>query len=326
VLSGLSISTLCLCILLAVALDGLLGEPRRAHPLVGFGRLAQKTEAWLNKNRSESRRRGALAVLLLTLVPAVIIDWLLSSPFSHSAETALAVLCLYLALGSRSLVEHALNVSKALQQGELEQARIHTSFLVSRDTANMDTKDMAKATIESTLENGNDAVFAPLFWFILAGAPGVVFYRLSNTLDAMWGYKTERFLHFGWAAARLDDVLNFIPARLTALSYAIAGKFGNALHCWRHQSPQWKSPNAGPVMAAGAGALALQLGGPAYYHGQLQQRPQLGNGNEPQAQDIKAAINLFARALLIWLLPILLLLAAILLFGLYWTTAGGSFA
>ena len=156
------------------------------------------------------------------------------------------------------------------------------------------------------MENGCDAVFGALFWFVLAWGSGVVLYRLANTLDAMWGYKTPRYRDFGWAAARLDDLLNWVPARLTALSYvAVGAKPALAWRCWREQAPRWKSPNAGPVMAAGAGALGLALGGQARYHGEWSARPALGEGLAPRAGDIGRAVALLRRALLLWLAAIL---------------------
>jgi adenosylcobinamide-phosphate synthase len=131
----------------------------------------------------------------------------------------------------------------------------------------------------------------------VAGAPGALAYRLANTLDALWGYRSDRYARFGWAAARLDDLLNLLPARLTALAYALVGDTRRALACWRTQARAWKSPNAGPVMAAGAGALGLRLGGPARYRGKVEERPPLGAGELPTAVDIGRARALIDRAL-----------------------------
>lgn len=295
-------TTLLITLLAALLLDRLLGEPRRAHPLIAFGRRVQWLEARLSDAGNASiwgqRLRGSLAVVLL-LIPLTVLVWLLSQ--WHDIALWLNVLILYLAIGGRSLVEHACRVRDALQENNMQLARTRTGYLVSRDTGHMNAQEMARATIESTLENGCDALFAPIFWFLIAGAPGVLFYRLANTLDAMWGYKTPRYRDFGWAAARLDDVLNFIPARLTALSYAVTGRFVSAIQCWSSQAGACASPNAGPVMAAGAGALALRLGGPAVYHGQMQARPQLGLGSLPAAEDIDQAVNLLRRSLGLWL-------------------------
>jgi len=279
----------------ALALDAWLGEPRRFHPLVGFGRLAQALE---RRIYGDAIARGLAAVLLL-LVPfallATVTRWL---PWG----AVLDALLLYLAIGWNSLGVHAGAVRDALVADDLPAARRRVGFLVSRDTAALDREGVAKAAVESVLENGNDAIFGAIFWFVAAGAPGVALYRLANTLDAMWGYRNERYLRFGRAAARLDDVLNFVPARLTALSYALAGNFNRALRCWRVQGAAWKSPNAGPVMAAGAGSLGVLLGGPASYHGAMQERPPLGEGRKSQAGDIDRALRLIRHALLLWLL------------------------
>ena len=135
----------------------------------------------------------------------------------------------------------------------------------------------------------------------LVGGVGAVLFRLANTLDAMWGYKNARFLHFGWAAARIDDVLGYLPSRLTALSYALCGQTRRALSCWRRQAPGWDSPNAGPVMASGAGSLGVILGGAAIYHGQLEERPSLGEGRPPCGEDVSRAIALVRHSLALWL-------------------------
>ncbi|MCE5181827.1 MAG: adenosylcobinamide-phosphate synthase CbiB [Betaproteobacteria bacterium] len=283
---------------LAAILDRLLGEPRRWHPLVGFGRLAQQVEAQLNGSASR-RWRGVLAVVLL-VGGFIFLIFLMRHSLGVWGWLLDAAL-LYLAIGAASLKQHADAVRWALADGDLDAARRNVGLIVSRDTMDMDETAVATATIESVLENGCDAVFGALFWFFVAGAPGAVAYRLANTLDAMWGYKTARYLHFGWAAARLDDLLNWIPARLVALTYSILGNTGVAWRCWRSQAAGWESPNAGPVMAAGAGALALQLGGTAIYHGQRESRPDLGAGRAPEAADIARATALVDRGVMLWL-------------------------
>ena len=293
--------------LLAVLLDQWLGEPRRFHPLVGFGRLAKKVEdaCYGPATKPAHRRlRGVAAVGLLVGGPAAL-AWLASGRLGSNAWVLQALL-LYLALGAASLGQHAEEVRRALAEGDLARARERVGRMVSRETAQMDEEAVARATVESVLENGCDAAFGALFWFFVAGAPGVVAYRLANTLDAMWGYRNERYLQFGWAAARLDDVLNWLPARLTALSYALLGRTRLAWRCWRNQAPHWDSPNAGPVMAAGAGTLGLRLGGPAVYHGRLEIRPDLGQGAAPGPADIARAVALVGRGVWLWLAAALL--------------------
>lgn len=292
---------------LALVLDGALGEPRLAHPLVLFGRLATATEAWWYgpsvASDTQRRLRGVLAAVVLVVPPAVVAWWLSTFPKVGPVTT---VLLLYLTLGGQSLAQHATRVSNALRTGNLGQARHRTSHLVSRDVTDMGATQLVAATVESVLENGCDAVFGALFWFLLAGAPGAVAYRLANTLDAMWGYRTPRYWYFGWAAARLDDLLNLVPARLTAATYALVGDSFGAMRCWRRQARSWESRNAGAVMAAGAGALQVRLGGPACYHGRLRARPLLGVGKAPETDDITRAIALVRRGVLVWVLATVL--------------------
>jgi adenosylcobinamide-phosphate synthase len=292
--------TLALLACGAVLLDAWLGEPTRWHPLVGFGWLVNQLEKRLNPPHRQSLRRqyviGIAGVLLLVL-PIVTVCLLLMK-LSVWLALGLHLYLLYFAIGHRSLRQHGLAVYHALQAGLFQQAQRATSYMVSRD---VEAIEPVSATIESVLENGNDSVFGSLFWFFVAGGPGALAYRLVNTLDAMWGYRTPRFFYFGWAAARLDDVLNYFPARLTAITYALLGNTRRAWTAWRSQAPLWDSPNAGPVMAAGAGALNVQLGGAARYHGEWHQRPQLGTTVPPTAEDIPRALRLVRNGMLAWL-------------------------
>lgn len=289
-----------LAALAAVLLDRLLGETPVLHPLVGFGKLVGTIEQLLN--RSAAGRGGRLLGLIawsLAVLPLLALAfWLRQAP---AWAWHLDVLLCYFALGARSLAQHGEAVRRPLAANNLPEARRRVSYLVSRDTTQLDASGVAKAGVESVLENGNDAIFGTLFWFILLGGPGALLFRLANTLDAMWGYKNERFLQFGWAAARIDDALNWIPARLTALTYALLGSPLRALACWRSQAPAWESPNAGPVMAAGAGSLGVLLGGSAIYEGAAENRPPLGQGANPGHQDIGRAIQLVQRGILLWL-------------------------
>lgn len=297
-------------VLVAVSLDAWLGEPRRWHPLVGFGRLAQTLERHLH---ADTHLAGLLA-WMTGVLPLVLLAGLVEAgaqAWSSWAVVASGAVVLALAIGHRSLGDHARPVADALDADDLASARTLVGQTVSRDTAALDASQVAGAATESVLENGCDAVFGALFWFVLLGLPGVVLYRLANTLDAMWGYRTARYGRFGWAAARIDDVLNLVPARLTALGYALCGNTRPALRCWSGQAPHWKSPNAGPVMAAGAGALGIRLGGAAPYHGQWTQRPVLGEGQAPQAGSIREALALVRNSLLLWLVALLVMVGAL---------------
>ena len=179
---------------------------------------------------------------------------------------------------------------------------------MSRETDQLDGTQIAQASVESVLENSSDALFASLFWFMVAGIEGAVLHRLINTLDAMWGYKTPQYLYFGRFAAYFDDVLNFIPARLTAYGFVFCahsveqGK--KALKCWRTQAKQCSSPNGGPVMTAGAGALNVRLSEGAYYHGEWQEKPLMGCGDVAQAHSIVEALALVQKTLYFWLFSI----------------------
>lgn len=293
------ILSITVCIL-ALLLDLLLGEPRRRHPLVGLGWCAERVEAALNAGGQGGVLAGGLAVALLML--PVIGVALVASALPWPYGLVVAVILLWVCIGHSSLAEHGMAVYQPLMDEDLETARERVGMIVSRNTRGLDEEAIAKATTESLLENGADAIFASLFWFLVAGLPGLLLHRAVNTLDAMWGYRSDRFNRFGRVAARLDDALNWVPARLTALGYALAGRTRMALRCWKTQARAWESPNAGPVMAAGAGALGVRLGGRAPYHDGWRERPLLGHGEPADALTIPSAITLIQRSLVLWML------------------------
>lgn len=255
---------------LAVALDWLSGGARRWHPLLGFERLAMVLEHRLG---APDRWRGALAVAVLLLPATLLADALAQLPGLWGA--AFSICALYFTLGHKRLHDHA------RREGD--------------DTASV---------CENVLESGG--VFGALFWFLVAGAPGAILYRLAWALNARWGGKNPRHPEFGWAAAQLDDMLNIVPARLAALTYALLGDTRQALACWREQAPAWDSPNAGPVLAAGAGALGIRLGGRARLRGEWHERPPLGTGAVPEVADLERALALVRHGVLLWLLVIAL--------------------
>jgi adenosylcobinamide-phosphate synthase len=291
----------------ALLLDKLFGEFPRYHPLVGFGKIANFVEAKLNLlPYAKSRVLGILACLSIVLPLPILF-------FVFKSDTAtfwiLETFVLYLAIGQRSLAQHAQQIFQPLQQNDLATARHFTGFIVSRDTQDMSEQDMTRATVESVLENGHDAVLASLFYFLLGGAPLVILHRLVNTLDAMWGYKTPRFLHFGWCAAKLDDLLGFFSACTSCLLYGMQtrplSKIKQILICAWQQSQKYKSKNGGLCMSVGAQVLGFSLGGSASYHGKMVEGTVLGSGRQVTLADIPASIQLVKQASYLWVIVVL---------------------
>lgn len=290
----------------ALGLDQLLGETKHYHPLVGFGNLAIATEKRVNVSSSSSTSvfAGFLALCLLVSIPVFLVT-LLSSVLGFY-WFILDILVLYWAIGLKSLIDHTKPIYKALLEQDLNAAKTAVSWIVSRNTDTMTSEKVISATVESTLENGCDSVFAALFWCLIGGAPLVLAYRLVNTLDAMWGYRTERFEYFGKCSAILDDVLNYIPARLTAASYALLGDTATAIHSWKTHAKLLKSPNGGPVMCAGAGSLNVRLGGPTVYHNKSVKKPYFGGQQISTLNDINRSNALVHKTALLWCALILL--------------------
>ena len=300
----MKLTLICLC---AVLCDRLVEEPRRWHPLTGFIWLAQQLEA-VCYGPSELKISlrlllGALALLLM-IVPAALLAWKLAAvPYlGVVAEGGL----LYLSLQAAGLERHARAVAKALQDKDLQQARAQVSRLVSRDTQELGEEELSLALVEAVLKRGCTGTLGALFWFLVAGAPGVVVYRLVTVLDGLWGYPTPRYRYFGQATACLNDALNWLPARLTALSYALVGDRETAWRCWREQASAWRGVNTGPLLAAGAGALNLQLGGVVRYYDREVARPALGEGLLPRRRDIERVVNLVNWSMGLWIVLLFL--------------------
>ena len=310
-----------LILFISLLLDQLIGEPRRFHPLVGFGWCVSKLESIMNRGNLQ-RLKGILALLVLVM-PIVLLMFFILQYFDLAMEMTwnmdwgmlwlVEVVILYLAIGRKSLMQHADAVMKPLKSSDIETARTKLSYIVSRDTENLQQQGIITATIESVIENSNDAIFAAIFWYLVAGIPGVLCYRLVNTLAAMWGYKNNRFFEFGWAAAKLHDVMNWIPARLTVVTFAVLGSLKNMGEFKKvfttafEQGALCSSPNAGPVMAAGACSLNVKLGGEAVYQGQLIAKPELGYGGTPQVNHINLAMTLVNKSVVLWLSVIVIL-------------------
>ena len=282
---------------LGYLLDSLLGDPRHGHPVAGFGRVAQSLET---RSYADSRPAGAAHVAVL--VGATVAFGLGLDRVSRCrplARTVLTAAGSWAVLGGRSLRREADTIAGQLADGDLEGARVQVRNLVGRDTAELAEAEVARATVESLAENTSDAVVAPLFWAAVAGLPGLLGYRAVNTLDAMIGHPSPRYLRFGWAAARLDDLANWAPARIAGVLTAgcaplVGGSPSTALAVVRRDAGQHPSPNAGVVEAAFAGALGLQLGGQNVYQGRVENRGTLGDGRDPDPADVIRAGRLAA--------------------------------
>lgn len=276
-------------------LDRLIGDPERRHPVAGFGQVAGRLEERLY---ADDRRAGVAVVVLAVGVPvaaSVAVERVSGRwPLVTGVLTAAAT---WAVLGGRSLVSEAGAVADHLGSEDLPAARRQVGRLVGRDTAELDASEVARAAVESVAENSSDAVVAPLLWGAVAGLPGLIGYRAVNTLDAMVGHRSERYERFGWAAARLDDVANWIPARVAATLATLGAPWVNgspkeAMAVVRRDASAHPSPNAGVVEAAYAGALGIQLGGVNAYEGQVSERGTLGDGRSPEGGDIARATRL----------------------------------
>ena len=275
-------------LLLGFAADRLLGDPRRFHPVAGFGAAATGLERRLY---ADSRATGAPAATA-AIGLGVAAERVARHPVAQAGATAMTT---WTVLGGRSLEREALAVDAHLNVDDLRAARQRLTHLVGRDTSTLRASEVARAVVESVAENTSDAVVAPLVWGAVAGVPGLLAYRAANTLDAMVGHHNDRYERFGWAAARLDDLMNLPGSRLAAAATLLAspGTAGAAVLAWRRDATAHPSPNAGVVEAAFAGALGIRLGGTNRYHGdRVEHRAVMGDGRPARPEDIARATQL----------------------------------
>jgi adenosylcobinamide-phosphate synthase len=276
--------------------DLLLGDPRRGHPVAVFGRGAAALE---RLTYSDHRAAGAVhtGVLIGVLAALGIAADRAAARRGAGWTAVVTAAATFVALGGTSLARTGADMARMVDGEDVEGARVLLPSLCGRDPAALDAAGLTRAALESVAENTSDAAVAPLCWGAVGGVPGLLVYRGVNTLDAMIGHRSPRYARFGWAAARLDDAMNYLPARATGLLVAacapvVGGSPRRALAAWHHDAARHPSPNAGVAEAAFAGALGVRLGGPTQYAHRLEIRPTLGDGRLPEPADLRASVRL----------------------------------
>ncbi len=301
-----------LVVLGAMAVEGAFGYPDRLHarvphPVVWLGKAIGWLDKTWNKPTASDQQRKLLGVATLVIVAGG--AGLIGLAINLSLPLILVAVIGALGLASRSLYDHVAAVLKALHADDLPAARLAVGRIVGRDTAELDEPGVATAALESLAESFSDGVIAPLFWFLIAGLGGLFAYKAVNTADSMIGHMEPRWRAFGWAAAKTDDVMNWIPARLTGGLIVLVGMRGFGVML--RDAPRHASPNAGWPEAAMAGALGVQVGGPVHYDGVMTDRPTFGDGHPPTAAVLAQGLALYVRCLGV-------IAAALLFWGVAW--------
>ncbi len=294
-------------ILLAIFLDRTAPMRNGARLWSWYGDWAESIEQRFNGG---TRVQGISAVFIavVPMLAAVFLADLILGEITWVLKFLFDVAMVYLCVDLYRLGSAAQAVSAALDAGDVAEAATHLRDLTGKDVAEYTDTTVARATVEAVLKQANSLVIAPLFWFVILGPVGALLQRMASVLDRQWGHRSERFVEFGWAAARLDDLLGWIPARITALSYAIMGSFEDALHCWRRQAGMWSDINSGPLLASGFGAMHLQS---------CEEPDEDAYGNKiiarsdaADAGDVRRVVALVWRVLLFWLGVAILMLGA----------------
>ncbi len=286
-------------ILLAVTLDLIVGDPRwMPHPVKLIGRLATFAETLLRRMIKNLRIAGIATVFLVVGTTILATYGLICGAryVDPYAGDLVSILLLWTGIAAKDMVRHSSDVVDALNSGSLTDARQRVAMICGRDTDKLDESDVARATVESVAENMVDGIVAPLFYAAIGGAVGIMAYKAVNTLDSTFGYKNQKYLEFGWASARLDDIANFIPARLTALlvlpaAFLLLQNPTRSFKVFLRDRLKHPSPNAGQAEAAVAGALGIQLGGLSYYSGIPSNKPPLGDPLAPVGPEHVARAN-----------------------------------
>lgn len=288
-----------IAVLLAVALDRFLPDRHGFKPFAWYRDWAESIEQRFNGG---TRMHGVGAVLLaiLPIVFGVLVADYILDRLSGVLSFAFEVVVLYLCLDVYRMGASAEAVADALENGDVREADVQLRELNGKGGPDLTEAGIARATVESVLKLGNALVISPLFWFVVLGPVGALLQRLACILDMLWGHRYERFIEFGWAAARLDDVLQWIPARITALSYGIMGSFEDALHCWRRQMRAWSDINSGPLLASGFGAMHMQSCEAAPEGAEYDAYP-VTLSVIPNTSHIRGVMALVWRVLLFWL-------------------------
>ena len=291
---------------LAWMLDLCLGDPAGwPHPVVGFGRLIARGERVLNRKKKRKKKGGLMALALVGGtygVTAIVLGWV-----PTLVKWPLCAVLIFYCLAGTTLIREVKEVFRAVDRS-LEEGRRQVARIVGRDTTQLTAQEVRTAALETLAENLSDGVIAPLFWYALLGVPGMLAYKMVNTLDSMIGYRNRRYLHFGCVAARLDDVANYVPARLTALlMVAVSGKIGLLSFAWKY-GRRHASPNSGYPEAALAGILDCRFGGPHDYFGQEVWKPFIGHNDRLlTTRDMQLAVRINRRAEVVMIVLVTLL-------------------
>ena len=302
-------SLIILSLLIGWLLDLLCGDPAwLPHPVVGFGKMIAFGERRLNKGVHRKAKGAVMAMSLIALV--YVLTWLLLDLLPPLAKVGISSILVFFCLAGTTLIREVRAVFLALERS-LEEGRRQVARIVGRDTSELSAQEVRTAALETLAENLSDGVIAPLFWYALLGVPGILAYKMVNTLDSMIGYKTDRYKDFGCWAAHIDDIANYIPARLTALlMVVVAGKPQLASFVWKN-GRRHASPNSGYPEAALAGILDCRFGGPHYYFGELFDKPYIGTNDRPlTTADMKTAVRINRTAEILMVLLVVACLVA----------------